>query len=542
MKSKKLSHGLDPFARAQNAQTGQWHLAIRYRDPRGETLDHFIPSDVFGGPKLSGHLANLGIDMPAPGPERTQLLNDLRSAKPKKIVLITKRHGWQNEAYVTGHRVFNNKSQEKVYYDGPKPEQAAGTMEEWQREVAEPAGRSSLGIFAICVALSPPLMRFTDVENGVFHVSGPSGAGKTTFLKVAESVWRNPEKLRSWDTSKPALNEQLESRNDSFIAIDEIGRASSSTTELRGIIGAAAYLIGGGTPRSLSSRYTEDRPPFRVFAMSSGEVSATEIARRAGDARFAGEEARLIDLDIAELGKSIFDRLDAGDGNGAQASLADGLNEAVKNQYGHAAPAFIARICKDTVAAAAEIEGYMHKFLNRVKVADNGWERRIAKRFALVFAAGALAAEWGVVPWREIDVGKSVVRVYRAAQRSARVDDSEKGSNIKDLSSRLDEAVTFKALKRLDTHSVNGFLHDEGKGQVMIATEVFDKLGDRHTPNALLNDLDNAEILVRGRGDRGSQRKFSSQRSVTWRDEVRRGYFYVFDEAKLHAWLKTAMA
>jgi hypothetical protein len=62
--------------------------------------------------------------------------------------------------------------------------------------------------------------------------------------------------------------------------------------------------------------------------------------------------------------------------------------------------------------AAALIE----KFLQKVGAGNDPWTRRFASKFAVVYAAARLAAEFGVAPWPKDHPLKCVMRLYRQAR------------------------------------------------------------------------------------------------------------------------------
>jgi hypothetical protein len=57
----------------------------------------------------------------------------------------------------------------------------------------------------------------------------------------------------------------------------------------------------------------------------------------------------------------------------------------------------------------------MEKFLQKVGTSNDPWTRRFAGKFAVVYAAARLAAEFGVAPWPKGHPLKCVMRLYRQA-------------------------------------------------------------------------------------------------------------------------------
>ncbi|MCP6618054.1 DUF927 domain-containing protein, partial [Klebsiella pneumoniae] len=59
----------------------------------------------------------------------------------------------------------------------------AGTLAEWQGQVAALCAGNSRLVFAVCCALAAPLLRLTGTGGGGFHLRGESTDGKTTVMK-----------------------------------------------------------------------------------------------------------------------------------------------------------------------------------------------------------------------------------------------------------------------------------------------------------------------------------------------------------------------
>jgi hypothetical protein len=94
----------------------------------------------------------------------------------------------------------------------------------------------------------------------------------------------------------------------------------------------------------------------------------------------------------------------------------DSLKRACERHHGHAFPAFVERVIANRKAIQARMEELMAQFRRTAKIEHvAGADKRRADLFALIYAAGQLAVEWGIVPWTKKQVGRAIRRCYRDA-------------------------------------------------------------------------------------------------------------------------------
>lgn len=111
----------------------------------------------------------------------------------------------------------------------------------------------------------------------------------------------------------------------------------------------------------------------------------------------AGQLVRLLDVPADRcVGFGVFDN---GGSNGDAGALAKSMKLAATSAYGMAGPAFVRRLIADGVTGE-EVRKLISQFVNATipRTAD-GQVERAAQRFGLIFAAGELATNFGIVPW-----------------------------------------------------------------------------------------------------------------------------------------------
>jgi len=148
----------------------------------------------------------------------------------------------------------------------------------------------------------------------------------------------------------------------------------------------------------------------------------------------------LIDIPIPTEETGVFDRLGKMTAPGHQsASLAADLRKYAIRAYGVAGKEFIKALVAETGsdkrALRKRLERWIERFINKAGVnRDDTYEVRFAKRFALAYAAGRVAIEYRVVPWRQSLVLRCIGRVYR---RTVRQRDSAVDGTITGAAARL---------------------------------------------------------------------------------------------------------
>ena len=388
-----------------------WSLVLDFRD-----MDGRMKREIIGRAELAGDAvdvrrrlmgAGLAIATGRTARERLQSLLGMM-VTPERARLVSSA-GWKSGVYVLPHRsVGAAMANESVIFRGRSGgtyHAEAGSYDEWRRLVAEPMSGNAVGLFALSAAFAGPLMRDLGAEGGGFHLRGGSSTAKTTVLTAAGSVCGGGGPigfLQTWRNTDNALEAVALAHNDGLLALDELRALSPEAA------GAAAYALATGATKGRLRADAElrSRPSWRVMILSTGELSLSDLIRltRSKDKTYAGQELRLIDIgvDMEVVGPG-------GKSMGAwhtihqaetPAAFSDAIKAASGRHYGHALPMFVERYLSrlpEMKAAAAELQtAFLADVLHE---ADHGQARRGAQRFALVAAAGELAALLDVVPW-----------------------------------------------------------------------------------------------------------------------------------------------
>jgi hypothetical protein len=409
----------------KSKRLGQWSVLIRFRDHDDEVREIIVLESVLGGPKIIDHLLDAGYRLPAPGDNRKLVLGYLRDASPARRATVVRQCGWQGNNFVISGKVYGPDGRRLIY--APRLNERSrqcwerrGSLAEWKDAIASPAETSTRLIVALCLAASAPLLKLTNGKGGIVHFGGRSSIGKTTGLAVARSFFGSAkeEQTVTWNFTKNGFEDLAAEFNDSLLPLDDTSQLEGPAKDAAQLITAITYMTAGRTAKNRSKFYsTLPTATWRVFGLSTGESTIADFAKKCGHRRQGGEHVRLIDLnaDVDEkLG--IFESLPEGFENSGQ--LVDHLQSACGQFHGTAFHRYVKEITADLDGTKQLIKGWVTEFEDTINDDDSTvTERRLAKTFALIFAAGMLAKRFGVFPWTSGVIRRAIKACYADAYR-----------------------------------------------------------------------------------------------------------------------------
>lgn len=415
---------------ATNDGTGRaWGALLGWFDAdRREHLWAMPRSLLAGdGTEVRARLLDAGLFL-APGRKaRERLAEYLGRANPEGRVRVVPRLGWHGErgarCFVLPDGALGGGDGERVMLQTERPDALpplaqAGSLADWQRDVAGLAGGNTRLAFAIAAALAAPLLALVNGEGGGFHLRGPSSVGKSTALHAAGSVWGGGGLrgwVRSWRTTDNALEAVAAAHCDLLLALDEMGEAPAET------VAACAYALANGAGKGRAARDGSARriAEWRVLFLSTGEEGlADRLAEaRGGPKRVrAGQEVRVLDVPADTGAHGLFEALHD---HPSAATLADAIKAAASRCYGTAGRAWLEVLAADPEGMAAQAREVVDAFTAEHVPRDAaGQVRRAAARFGLVAAAGELAAGLGVLPWEPGEAERAAAACFTAWRRN----------------------------------------------------------------------------------------------------------------------------
>ena len=414
----RVSAPFEPLGEARDPDGSGWAVVIRFRDPDGRVKTEVVSRAalVSEGGSVKARLASEGL-MIVPGKgQYDRFTACLAELKCDRRITLVNATGWApGDRFVLPLRVVGPPGSEPVMFTGDAAAlhyRSAGTLAGWQTSIAARARGNSLLLLALSIGFAGPLLRPLGLEGGGFHFRGGSSSGKTTLGLAAGSIWGGGGPLgaaHSWRATANALEMIAYGHSETLLVLDELALVAPEEA------GQAAYALatGQGKARSKTDGQLRKRSEWRAIMLSTGEIGLADHIRasRRGDRAMAGQELRLLDI-AADGGKhmGVWETLHDLEG---PAQLSDAMKAASGQHYGHAGAAFVERFVADAADAKATAAEIMRGFMESAKQPeDHGQVHRAALRFALVAAAGELAAAFGIVPWDAGEASSAALTLF----------------------------------------------------------------------------------------------------------------------------------
>lgn len=372
------------------SQDSNYGRLLRFRNADQKELTWAMPNELLAGKPDSILEVLLCMGMDVDYKRRSQVCQYVASQYPKRRVIAATSTGWHtSELFImpkqnigTGDAIFQSEAASGDEY------RRGGTLEGWQSSIGAWCAGNPLLMLSICASLGGALLFHVQRQGGGFHAVGDSSTGKSTLVLAGCSVWGHGENFkRTWRATGNGLEGIAAQRNDTLLALDEIGEADPRE------IGAVIYAMANGTGKARASRSGAAKASkrWRVMLLSSGELGLSAMMAEGGKRSRAGQEIRLIDIPA----RRTFGAWDDLHGMVGGREFSDAIQRASVTDYGHAGPTFIRKLLEQD-----QLEGLpslLAQFCAQYP-SSNGQESRAAERFALVAMAGELAIEFGILP------------------------------------------------------------------------------------------------------------------------------------------------
>ncbi|WP_257288533.1 DUF927 domain-containing protein, partial [Endozoicomonas sp. SESOKO2] len=262
---------------------------IKFFDYDWQLETAFIPLKILSesGGKFGMLIREQGMPMVA-GKEKwvCRYLDD-SAVNCSKRALTANKLGWfdaqKKPVFVLPKSIIGGNEIDSVFFQTNHMQDTSclsvgGTLQDWQKRVADPCKGNPLLMFAAMSALAGPLLKLCRGESAGFHFYGATSGGKTTLLQVAASVWgdgTDPQEgadhtsIRKWHSTGNALEATAQMHNDMTLCLDEVGQVEP------GDLGNIIYMLSGGQPkgRSQIEGGLKKQVTWRLLFLSNGELT-----------------------------------------------------------------------------------------------------------------------------------------------------------------------------------------------------------------------------------------------------------------------------
>ncbi|MCE3232430.1 MAG: primase 2 (PriCT-2) family [Rickettsiaceae bacterium] len=389
----------------RDSSNENWGRLTKFKDLDGHTHECAIPMELLSGDcsELYGLLLSLGLRLTTKKTARNKLTEYLQSIKLDKRATCTSRIGWYDNHFILPDGAIP--ATDEIYLQSDNGNylgfRTAGTLKEWQDNIALPCQGNSRLIFSISCAFAAPLLPLLHAESGGFNLKGASSIGKSTALAVAASVWGSSKYIQQWKATGNALEAVAEAHNNALLCLDELGQVDGKEA------GEIAYMLANGSGKNRLKAKGGLRKKFEwnILFLSTGEISISDKINEAGKKAQAGMLTRMADIPAdANKGHRLFDTVHGfKDGN----ALAHHLKDNSGKYYGTAIRAFLPYLSPVKDQLPAIIKQMQGDFFAQYLPQDaDGQVQRVAHRFVLVAAAGELAIKLGILPYA---IGEALV-------------------------------------------------------------------------------------------------------------------------------------
>jgi putative DNA primase/helicase len=323
---------------------------------------------------------------------------------------ITDSSGWVGKSFVLPHKTHGDESL-KFRDVEPSPDamtEAKGSLAEWNQYIGFKCQSNSRMTFVVGMAFAAPLLPLVGMEPGGLHLVGNTSEGKSTLLKVANSVTGGKE-VQSWRSTANGLEAIATAHNHILLPIDELGQAEKS-------VGEAIYMLGNGQGKTRMTKQLANRKPktWQLLFLSSGEIGLGEYMAQAGITQKGGQEVRMPSIPAVPNG-SPFGVFEAIHGCDDSKEFATNIEAACRRYHGSAMDAFLSRLVVDRAD-----EKFIRTLRSRVsevakKLAEGTKDHavsRVASRFALTQVALELAHSYGVLAFSVENIEWSVKKMF----------------------------------------------------------------------------------------------------------------------------------
>ena len=194
--------------------------------------------------------------------------------------------------------------------------------------------------------------------------------------------------------------------NDTLLTLDELAEIAPKSAAF------SAYMLanGCGKQRSQGDGDSREAKEWRLVFLSSGEIDLATHLEAEGEKIRAGQELRMLGIEV-DQGQDMgsFEKLH----NGLSAALmADHLKFSCHSYFGTPIICFLDNLFKNFHVNQEKIYEYRKGFRDSVKNCKSAQKHRALSRFSILYAAGCLACDFGVLPFSHNDVLISILKSW----------------------------------------------------------------------------------------------------------------------------------
>jgi len=411
-----LCSPLDVLGVTRDEDNQNWGRLLQITDLDGVAHKWAMPMEMTSGngEPYRQQLANLGLQLAGGTKSKTRLHQYITQTTSDARALCVKRTGWHSDKFVLHDHTYGSIETERTILQGQffeNPYRCRGNLKDWQESVGMLCVGNSRLVFAVSLAFAAVMLHHAGAESGGFNLIGPSSIGKTTILQAAASVCGGGGDngyIRSWRATDNGIEAIAASHCDTLLCLDEMGQATGAN------VAESAYMLANGMGKVRATKNGTNAPinTWRSTFLSTGEISLEQKIME--DPRLkvhAGQTVRIVDIQAdAGGGFGAFEELH-NLGNGDE--FAQKINRTSTSYYGTPLRAFLEKATEDLNSVRKRLNAINEQFYTaHCPPKADGQVKRVCRRFAHGAAAGELAVEIGVLPWKPAEATKAALTCF----------------------------------------------------------------------------------------------------------------------------------
>ncbi|CDM23991.1 DNA primase, phage-associated [Castellaniella defragrans 65Phen] len=458
---------LHVVALTANQEDGDHGRLLKYRNVNGNWKRWAMPMQMLAGDgvEVLGVLMAEGLAIDRK--RKARLLDYINAQSPRDRLRAATMTGWHGGAFVLPDEVIGA---DDIWYQATErtaPYGTAGTLDGWRDAVAARAVGNPLLTLGLSAAFAGVLLERLNIDGAGLHLFGDSSTGKTSILAASISVWGGPSFRRTWRTTSNGLEGAAKMHTGTLLALDEVGEVNPRD------LYEAAYALCNGHGKTRANVRGEARQVsrWRVFVLSTGEVTISSRMAAGGYEAKAGQSLRLLDVPVAGV-CGAWDNLHGFPTGGG---LSDAIRDGAARHYGHAGRAFVRALIGE-VADDDDLSTRLQTIVGGFGAAD-GQESRAARIFGLCALAGELATQAGIVPWEIGQAAQAALDCFKRWREHRGTDgrNAEDAAILRAVADFIDKHGDSR-FSSLDDHEAQavrdraGYWKDSGSGRLYLFT------------------------------------------------------------------------
>ncbi|MGN6305725.1 MAG: DUF927 domain-containing protein [Mesorhizobium sp.] len=493
------------------------HIEIRFCLGT-ERRSVMLPCSTMDTPqKMVAALRDQGACLPLGRGSAIAIVNGLCQDLPAKTGRIAARSGWHGDAFLLRQKPYGCAADElRLAESLAKPiallARKRGTLISWQENIAKSARYSSIASFAILVGLSAPIARLAGVDEGViFNFFGETSTGKTTALRAAQSIVGRPELLGDWNSSPRAQFERAAALSDLPYILDDLERFRPGAGGRAGSLSTMVHTLTSGNSTVYAEVAQNALPSLNwwMWALSSSPRSLQQEFQEFEKMASGGDQVRWVDIPVPSAEKGgVWDRVKTGTEPTDLAKKSEKLKRSAGRHFGTALRAWLRHLVDEKAVVTDRIIASINLFIQATCPGAADAERRIARKFGVVYAAGIEAIHAGVLPWtndHSMDVCQTVFRDVWTARLS-------QIHRMKAVHTALRQLIERGNLPRIDANPEFGSVNDvkaclggpAPQMTVFLRGDYLNELCGDLLP-VLLMELTNSGVALAGHGGKATR-------------------------------------